>query len=448
MSLTALDPLPRIVSQNFPDDRVYTLNSLVEELALMERHLRDGSWTLCSCNPEKHLPLVSGLASEGFGFTDDQDEKEFMRLIRDRARIWRAKIQDGKFDKEDADNLRAWARSARHRIQFRQWKGELSETPELDDVVSELNLLSLVDLEEKHVDDIITRLSEKYGIKKPKVRFINNCNPMKDAYQIGKDLIIKGEKGEIERFPLTDLDEIVICRGGGSAYAVTHEFCHHKDRVEKGYTNEKLATDCALQEVENTIYNLSYGKNLNRQSLTKDSGGILSVIQDRPIVDFAPLVIGVVVGEMVDETGMIESAVAPFAGGFTGLVKAGIGGLAIWAGTKRMKGAATDFLVGLGLPLAVAGLKEQFLGAAPAVAKVAAVSPYMGLQPGTGPYYPRTYAAGLTPYSRPTGLYQGHPTLTVPVIPPRPGILSPPQMTMYQHMQEPALGGKFILGNR
>jgi len=433
MSL-ALEPLAPIQSVNFPDDKMYTLNALVEELALMERHLRDGSWVLCSCNPEKHLPLVSGLASEGFGFTDDKDEKEFMRLIRDRARIWKAQIQEGKFDKEDADKLRTWARELRHRIEFRRWRGELSETPELENIVTELNLLSLANLEEKHVDEIITGLSEKYGMKKPKVRFINNCNPMKDAYQIGKDLIIKGEKGEIERFPLTDLDEIIICRGGGSAYAVTHEFCHHKDRVEKGFTTEESATECALQEVENTIHGLSYGKNLNRQSLTKDSGGIMSsVIRSRPLVDFAPLVVGIVAGEMVDEMGIIESTVAPFAGGFSSIAKAAVGAGAIWAGTTRTKGAASDFLVGLGLPIVVSGIKETFLGATPAAVKAAVVQPYM---------------AGLTPYSRPTGLYQGHPTLQVPHIPPRPGILAPPQMTMYQHMQEPALGGKFMLGAR
>ena len=405
------------------------LDEMHTELGLMHLHLSDGSWRLCSCNPEKHLPLISGLASEGFGFTDDPDEKKFMRLIRDRARIWRSKIKSGKFNDKDADEMRAWTREVRHRIEFKKWKGELSETPELDEVVFELNALSLANLEEKHVNEIITSLSEKYGLKKPKVRFINNCNPMKDAYQIGRDLVVKNEDGEVERYPLTDLDEIIICRGGGSAYAVTHEFCHHKDRVEKGFTSEESATKCALDETGN-IY---MEKSLNTLSIKDDIGGIMSVVKDRPIVDFAPLVLGIVAGEMVDETGMIETTVGPFVGGFTGIAKAAIGAGAIWAGTKKMKGAATDFLVGLGLPLAVAGLKEQFLGAAPVVAR-APVNQYA--------------YAGLTPYSRPTGLYRGHPTLQVPHIPPRPGILAPPQMTMYQHMQEPALGGKYMLGNR
>ena len=444
MLASTLEPLSPLQIVNFPNDRDYTHNALVEELVLIERHLRDESWRLCNCNAEKHLPGIAALGSEGQGFAETADEREFMRQLQVRARLWRDKIKKGSFTEEDADQLRALVREYRHRIEFRQWTGELSETPELENVVTELNLLSVANLEEKHVDEIITRLSKKYGMKKPKFRFINNCNPMKDAYQIGRDLVVKNEDGGVERFPLTDLDEIIICRGGGSAYAVTHEFCHHKDRVEKGYTTEGSATKCALDETGN-IY---MEKSLNTLSIKKDSGGIMSVIKDKPIMDFAPLVAGIVVGELIDETGMIESTVAPFAGGFGGLAKAAVGGIAIWAGTKKMTGAATDFLVGMGLPLAVSGLKETFLGAAPAAVKVAAVSPFVGLQPGTGPYYPRTYQAGLTPYSRPTGLYQGHPTLTVPVIPPRPGIVSPPQMTMYQHMQEPALGGKFILGAR
>jgi len=159
----------------------------------------------------------------------------------------------------------------------------------------------------------------------------------------------------------------------------------------------------------------------------------MSVIKERPLVDFAPLVVGIVAGEMVDETGLIESTIAPFAGGFSSIAKAAIGAGAIWAGTTKTKGATSDFLVGMGLPIVVSGLKETFLGSAPAAVKAAVVQPY---------------TPTLTPYSTPTGLWQGHPTLTVPRIPPRPGILSPPQMTMYQNMQEPALGGKFILGSR
>lgn len=38
---------PKILKANFPSDRDYTVNALVEELFLIERHVRDGSWHLC-----------------------------------------------------------------------------------------------------------------------------------------------------------------------------------------------------------------------------------------------------------------------------------------------------------------------------------------------------------------------------------------------------------------
>lgn len=68
---------------NFPGDHDYTLTALVEELALVERHLRDGSSTTCSCLEEKHLPMIAGFASEGYGFAKDKVEREFMRCLRD-----------------------------------------------------------------------------------------------------------------------------------------------------------------------------------------------------------------------------------------------------------------------------------------------------------------------------------------------------------------------------
>lgn len=435
--MSALEPLAPIQIVNFPNDRDYTHNALVEELVLIERHLRDESWRICNCNAEKHLPAIAALGSEGQGFAETDEEREFMRKLQARARIWKDKIKKGTFTDADANNLRALVREYRHRIEFKQWTGEMSEAPELNDITVAINHLSLGSMEEKHVDDIITNLSKKWGIKKPKVRFINNCNPMKDAYQVGRDLVIKDKHGEVERFPLTDLDEIIICRGGGSAYAVTHEACHFKDRVEKGYTSEDSATKCALDEVGNTIFT---EKSLNTLSLKIGSGGNMSVVKARPLADYAPLVVGLVAGEMIDEMGLIETMVGPYVAGFTGIAKAAVGAGAIWAGTTKTKDMATDFLVGMGLPLVVAGLKEQFLGAAPAAVQAAVVTRALPTQ--------YAYPGGLTPYTTPTGLYGGHPTLQVPKIPPRPGILSPPQMTMYSHMQEPALSGKYILGGR
>lgn len=111
-----------VSSQNFVNDRVYTLNSLIEELALLERHIRDGSVHLCDCLPEKHLPLVSGLASEGFIFAESSSEKSFMARMRDKARVYKDKIKRGELrDKEAMNELASWARGLRHAVEARDW---------------------------------------------------------------------------------------------------------------------------------------------------------------------------------------------------------------------------------------------------------------------------------------------------------------------------------------
>lgn len=437
MALQALEPLPMIVPQNFPGDRDYTLEALKEELALMERHLRDGSWRLCRCNPEKHLPLLAGLASEGFGFSEDPEEKEFMRQIRDRSRIWRAKIQEGKFTDEDADQLRAWARRLRHRIEFRNWSGPLEETPEFVEIVEEINALSggLKELEEHHVDEILTHLSKKWGIPKPPVRFVDKCNPLTDAWQVGRDLVVKDEDGKTTRVALPQFDELIFCRGGSSPYTISHEFCHYLSRYMKGSTDEESATNCGLDEVGNTLHKIEHKltvtpvkKSLNTLSLKRNSGGKMA---KEELMDYVPLVAGVFAGELIDEMGYIEQFTGGIATGFEGILKAGIGIGVAYLGITKMKGAAKDFMIGMGAPLVVAGIKQQFM-------------PSLALRPALGP--PVVVAPRLTPYAVPTGLRGGHPVLQVPVTPPRPGILAPPQMTQYQRMQEPALGGKWMLG--
>lgn len=467
--MSALQPLAPIQPVNFPNDRDYTHDRLIEQSAILELrlrdgtwkldtcnekevifeemkgeldlmilHLTDGSWRLCSCNPSKHLPLISGLASEGFGFAETDEEKTFMRETRDRARIWRAKIRSGDFNDKDADLLRAWSRTLRHRIEFQTWSGPLEESPEFVEVVEEINALSggLRELEEHHVDEILTHLSKKWGIPKPPVRFVDKCNPLTDAWQVGRDLVIKDEDGKTTRVALPQFDELIFCRGGASPYSISHEFCHYLSRYMKGSTDEESATNCGLNEVGNTLHKIEHKltvtpvkKSLNTLSLKRNSGGKMA---KEELMDYVPLVAGVFAGELIDEMGYIEQFTGGIATGFEGILKAGIGIGVAYLGITKMKGAAKDFMIGMGAPLVVAGIKQQFM-------------PTLALRPALGP--PVVVApAQLTPYARPTGLYQGHPTLQVPKIPPRPGILAPPQMTQYQRMQEPALGGKWMLG--
>jgi hypothetical protein len=80
-------------------NRRYTETALVEELALLERHYRDGSFRECSCVPEKHLPLIAGLSSEMVMFVKDKDPKieAFYSNLAEVAREARTSIEDGKF---------------------------------------------------------------------------------------------------------------------------------------------------------------------------------------------------------------------------------------------------------------------------------------------------------------------------------------------------------------
>lgn len=77
-------------------NRKYTAASLIEELALLERHYRDGSYTECSCVPEKHLPLIAGLASEMVMFVPS-GEKAFYENLAEVARKARVSIEEGNY---------------------------------------------------------------------------------------------------------------------------------------------------------------------------------------------------------------------------------------------------------------------------------------------------------------------------------------------------------------
>jgi len=83
----------------------YTRNALLEELALVERHARDGSAVNagCACIEEKHLLNISGLASEGVTLATDAQEKAFYMWLADHTRELRRVILDGEFNKRPCE---------------------------------------------------------------------------------------------------------------------------------------------------------------------------------------------------------------------------------------------------------------------------------------------------------------------------------------------------------
>ena len=80
------------------DAEEYTKDALLEEIALFERHVNDGSYKRCGCIPEKHLPLIAGLSGEAVRLVaKNESEREFYNRVADQAREWRKKIEEDHF---------------------------------------------------------------------------------------------------------------------------------------------------------------------------------------------------------------------------------------------------------------------------------------------------------------------------------------------------------------
>jgi hypothetical protein len=105
----------------YPGARPYALQSLIGELASVGLHCRDGSWRICTCIPEKHLPLIAALSSEAYGFAKLPEEKKHMEKIMMGARERHHRVLLEGMSFEVAEDIRAWARAARHVITSECW---------------------------------------------------------------------------------------------------------------------------------------------------------------------------------------------------------------------------------------------------------------------------------------------------------------------------------------
>jgi len=82
------------------NEKKYTEEAVLEELALMERHARDGSALNagCSCIEEKHSILISGLASEAMLMEGSPKERGFYSKLGEFNKKARHEIIDGTFN--------------------------------------------------------------------------------------------------------------------------------------------------------------------------------------------------------------------------------------------------------------------------------------------------------------------------------------------------------------
>ena len=77
------------------NDRTYTRDSIIKQLALSELHGKDGSAldAGCACIETKHLYMLEGLSEEGAGFALSEQEKKFYLQLSDLFRQIRKRME-------------------------------------------------------------------------------------------------------------------------------------------------------------------------------------------------------------------------------------------------------------------------------------------------------------------------------------------------------------------
>lgn len=76
----------------------YTVQSIINNLLLLELHIRDQSYLQCTCTWDQHLPVIEGLCSEMVKFAETPKEREFFVNVMKTAREIRLKIQNQEYD--------------------------------------------------------------------------------------------------------------------------------------------------------------------------------------------------------------------------------------------------------------------------------------------------------------------------------------------------------------
>lgn len=416
---------PKILKENFPNDREYTFEALVEQLGLIELHIRDGSWRLCSCNPEKHLPVVAGLTSEGFGFAETDDERHFMECSMSQSRLFKAKIKSGKYRTQEHMNIiKDWARELRHRIEAQNWAGtwEQFETPsDLKEIIDDLNELApeirnnltIPELEEEMTHKMVHHLCDKHNIPYPKIKFVDACDPMyPNAAHIQKDQITP--KGII---PRPELDVLVFCRGGATAYAISHEFSHLKDHYEgKIMANEEKAHKFASKTTTNQLYTPPDGSNIHISPTENNlTGKSMSLKITRAQSEKGlTAVAGLATAKLLDYFDpQLTAMLGPLG---TAAGKIAVGAIAAYYGLTRLEGLGQDFLLFGGTELALSEV-AKYVVPPPIVARavVAGAPVAIPLIPGRAEVIPgaTSIIGASAPFRRtwatPTRLTAGYP---------------------------------------
>ena len=141
------------------------------EMAIDEMNAMQREWKLCVIDTASYMNKISGLAGEGVGFTNDENEKRFMQNTRDMARQYSHHISSGKINDNSAEAMREWAREQRRRIATKTWKGDLPSSSRKDEEKKHKEKQKVKAVKDDEDCPTCTLVPEKYRKKKAEVDY-------------------------------------------------------------------------------------------------------------------------------------------------------------------------------------------------------------------------------------------------------------------------------------
>jgi hypothetical protein len=193
----------------------------------------------------KHLSEIIAEALEAQAHSlvvEGEENSRKFKVLKDDVWSLRDGLQSGKISAEEG--IREVRRIRRY---FESFNPEYDVSKcqacgNVEEILAKLRIpkTSIAELEEETAHRILTHLSSKYNVPKPKLKILDNCPT--EPTEFG---VFQARSGE---------PEIVLCRGSADSHKLLHEFAHYLQFLEKKPLSEQEAEQFALKEVEKPLY--------------------------------------------------------------------------------------------------------------------------------------------------------------------------------------------------
>lgn len=202
----------------------YNKDNVMKHLLAIEAHLRELEEGYrpdhASC-VIKHILQLEEQCEEGISHAAELGQDEVAKIfkrVRDEAESIRKALLEGRPPAEIIRMVRAVRRVAEKLDPSFELEKCTTCTVDLGKVkAGHEGSGDLRKMEEEYADKVLSYLSEKYGVRKPKLVLLDKC---------------PGEPADFGLY-VKDRKEIVLCRGGVDVHKLAHEFAHYLQDVRK-----------------------------------------------------------------------------------------------------------------------------------------------------------------------------------------------------------------------